>query len=454
MEASSKMDIHEFRVFMTMLTMVLPEDEDFTEYEIKTKDIIKLFSLGDDGRYYHAIRDAAARLFSKSVILVERKDDGQDYKVSIHLLDETSEPIKESEQNRIRVKFNPKLKPYLLQLKREYLTIDVRNVENLQSPSSLKLYIVLKHQYNLGNKKVSYTVARLKDILAIESHEYPLYGNFKQKVINKGMKDLDKHTDLNITKLEEIKSGRAVQTIVFHLEGKILTPVVPVKSRKSPMRSRDQDDSVDLGLGSDAPPFDEYEIEEADAPVENRAVKEILEPIKEFVSEETVQTWIEAYPIEQIHKGVSYSLRQMKKGKIRNAGAYIQKMVATPNLLDSEQLVWDKEQKKDKNKKLEVKKANEIDSEIETLRKQAHEQALELFYKLISEKEEALPAVIGKLKQGLFGSYYKDRLSLEQNLADPALSGILLEIAKKTYPDSFAPIAEITKRILQLEKKS
>ena len=44
-EASSKMDIHEFRVFMTMLTIVLPEDNDFAEYELRTKDIIRLFSL-------------------------------------------------------------------------------------------------------------------------------------------------------------------------------------------------------------------------------------------------------------------------------------------------------------------------------------------------------------------------------------------------------------------------
>jgi hypothetical protein len=34
----------------------LPDDEDFVEYEIRTQDIIKLYSLSDDGRYYEAIR--------------------------------------------------------------------------------------------------------------------------------------------------------------------------------------------------------------------------------------------------------------------------------------------------------------------------------------------------------------------------------------------------------------
>jgi plasmid replication initiation protein len=64
------------------------------------------------------------------------------YRTTIHLIDETSEPVKESEQNRIRLKFNPKLKPYLLQLQKEYLTIDVRNIASIQSPNSVKLYLI------------------------------------------------------------------------------------------------------------------------------------------------------------------------------------------------------------------------------------------------------------------------------------------------------------------------
>lgn len=211
------MDIHEFRVFMALLTMVLPDDDDFIEYELRTQDILKLYSLNDDGRYYEAIRDASERLFNKKFVIYETKEDGEIYKTTIHLIDETSEPVKESEQSRIRLKFNPKLKPYLLQLQREYLTIDVRNIAKITSPNSVKLYVILKHQYNLGNRKVKYTIARLKEILVISEDEYPLYGNFKQKIIHKGMKDLEKHTDLMVVKLEEEKAGRAVDSVIFFL---------------------------------------------------------------------------------------------------------------------------------------------------------------------------------------------------------------------------------------------
>lgn len=453
-EASSKMDIHELRVFMTMLTMVLPEDQDFAEYELKTKDIIKLFSLGDDGRYYHAIRDAAARLFNKSFVLVERKDDGKDYKVTIHLLDETSEPIDEAEQNRIRVKFNPKLKPYLLQLKREYLTIDVRNVANLQSPHSLKLYIVLKHQFNLGNKKVSYTIDRLKEILALEEHEYPLYGNFKQKVIKKGIKDLDKYTDLKIAKIEEIKSGRAVQSVIFHLEGKISTEIIsPLKVSKSSPKSHMEKrvGGSEAVLGSLE--YDDFEPVDDNASHLDGTVADLLVSVRKYAAAETIQKWVDQYPIEQIQKGVVYALRQIKKGKVRNPGAYLQKMVATDNLIDSEQLDWDKEHKKKKISDLEAVKVNDRHLALDVLKSEAHELSLRIFLKLVEDKEDALATIVGKLKQGLFGTYFNDSLSLHQNLANPALSGIMVDIAKQVYPDSFVTTKEINESIRQLENE-
>lgn len=446
------MDIHELRVFMTMLTMVLPDDQDFAEYELRTKDIIKLFALGDDGRYYHAIRDAAARLFNKSFVLVERKDDGKDYKVTIHLLDETSEPIDEAEQNRIRVKFNPKLRPYLLQLKREYLTIDVRNVANLQSPHSLKLYIVLKHQFNLGNKKVSYTIDRLKEILALEENEYPLYGNFKQKVIKKGIKDLDKYTDLKIAKIEEIKSGRAVQSVIFHLEGKISTEIItPSRGSKSSPKGHVEKKTGNPDAVSEALQFDDYEPLDDNASHLDGSVIDILASVQNYAAEETVQKWIDQYPIVQIQKGVSYALQQIKKGKVRNPGAYLQKMVATEILIDSQQLDWDKEHKKKKKSDPETVKVNDRHLALDALRSEAHELSLRIFHKLVEEKEDALATIVGKLKQGLFGTYYKDSLSLHQNLANPALSGIMVDIAKQAYPNSFVTTNEINESIKQLE---
>jgi plasmid replication initiation protein len=95
-----------------------------------------------------------------------------------------------------------------LELQREYLTIDIRNIANVQSPTSVKMYLILKHQFNLGNRRARYSVARLREILAIQDNEYPMYGNFKQKILQKTINDFEKYTDLVVTQLEEEKVGR------------------------------------------------------------------------------------------------------------------------------------------------------------------------------------------------------------------------------------------------------
>ena len=356
------------------------------------------------------------------------------------MLDETSEPLDEAEQNRIRVKFNPKLKPYLLQLKKEYLTIDVRNVANLQSPHSLKLYMVLKHQFNLGNRKVSYTISRLKEILALEAHEYSLYGNFKQKIIKKGIKDLEKHTDLKICKLEEIKSGRAVEMVVFHLEG-----MSSVKTKKS-YKDRGSDEV------SAESKFDDYELDPKTNPLISNAAAKIHNLVSQHISQDTVQKWIDQYPIEQIENGISYGLKQIKKGKVKNPGAYLQKIVATVEIVDSEET--NRIGKQIGVRKLTNQKDDQLSVDIDTLRRQSFEKSLSDFHSLIQERGEALGTVLGKLRQGMFGNYYKDKLSLAQNLANPSLSALLVDIARNSYPEYFGDDLYLEEQIRALERNN
>jgi plasmid replication initiation protein len=453
-EATSKMDIQEFRVFMTMLTLVLPEDVDFVEYEIRTTDIIRLFSLKKAGRLYESLRDAAERLFNKKFVILEKKEDGEIYKTTLHIIDETSEPIRESEQNRIRVRFNPKLKPYLLQLKKEYLTVDIRNITDIQSPYSIKLYFILKHQYNLGNRVVKYDVQRLREILAIEENEYPLYGNFKQRIIKKGISDLAEYTDLQITHFEEIKSGKSVETVGFHLDSKEAAFLTTGNATKKGRRkSKEAPLKIEKAETTDQE-FDVFEYAES-APGISEAhpdFKKILDKVKMHVSEATVKSWFSNYPPDQIMKGVAYALDKIQKGKVKNSGAYLQKMVSMESLTVGEPKAKTLVRTKNQQNSATPANSRDVAKQIELLRMEAHQRYVDLFEQLVEREVEAGENIIGKLRQGLFGNYYKSHLSLHENLADPAVSGILVNIARELYPEAFISISPLESEISALEK--
>lgn len=334
-EATTKMDISEFRLFATVLTMILPDDEDFTEYEIRIPDIIKLFDLNRNGKYYEAFKDAALRLMDRKFVVYEKKEDGKEYKTTIPLSIQTSEPVLVGEQNRIRLQFHPKLKPYLLDLQREYLTVDIRNITEIQSHYSVKLYFVLKHQQRLGNKKVRYEVSRLRQILAIEEHEYPLYGSFKQKVFQKGIDDINKYTDLEITKIEEHKQVRSVVAITFHLAPKErqLEIKIPKPQRQVLKSSGGKVIVTNSAEAQNLPDDSVVEI----LPKQNKLFEEVYKQVEQYnVSKTTVYAWINEFPKEQIILGINYVFEKIRVGeKIQNIGGYINQMVRMTALYDS-----------------------------------------------------------------------------------------------------------------------
>jgi plasmid replication initiation protein/putative sterol carrier protein len=401
-EATSKMDISEFRLFATTLTMILPDDEEFTEYEIRIPDIIKLFDLNRNGKYYEAFRDAALRLMDRKFVVFEKKEDGKEYKTTIPLSIQTSEPVMVGEQNRIRLQFHPKLKPYLLDLQREYLTVDIRNIAEIQSHYSVKLYFVLKHQQRLGNKKVKYEVSRLRQILAIEDHEYPLYGSFKQKVFQKGIDDINKHTDLKVTKIEEHKLVRSVVAITFHIEPK--TRQVEIQN-PTPQRQvlKSSGGKVVVTNGIEL----QKQIEETEVevlPNQKDLVEAIYKKVKEYqVTKNSIYAWLNEFPAEQVFLGIEYVLDKVKAGeKIQNIGGYINQMVRTPTLFE---LAKEEQAKKEINRR---KAQNEEQSknqviEIEKLKNQLSNEytdAKNTFYtQMVHENESLYNDILNFLNQ-------------------------------------------------------
>lgn len=106
------------------------------------------------------------------------------------------------------------MKPHLLQLQTQFLMYDIKNILRLQSSFSIRIYELLKQYERIGKRK--FTIEELKEILDI-SDKYPLYANFKQRVIIKAQEDLSEFTDIRFT-FEEEKKGKAVYAINFFIE--------------------------------------------------------------------------------------------------------------------------------------------------------------------------------------------------------------------------------------------
>ena len=114
---------------------------------------------------------------------------------------------------KIEIAFDPRLKPYLLQLKREFTSYKLKHVLELKSSYSIRIYEILKKWQTIG--KIEIQLEDLRKMLGV-TDKYLEYHNFKKRVLNKAKTEINEKTDLSFD-FEEVKTGRMVTGIKFFI---------------------------------------------------------------------------------------------------------------------------------------------------------------------------------------------------------------------------------------------
>jgi plasmid replication initiation protein len=438
-EARYKFDIWETRLFTKMLTMIHKDDEEFKEYKIYLKDIIKEFELSKNKEAYELLRSGGRKLMKKTFLIPYETKDGQkrlfETPVFTSLDSAVTDGIRGTGDDLyIEVTFHPKLKPYLLQLKSQFTMYDVRNILSLPSNYSIRIYELLKQYESIGRRK--FAVQELKEILGVE-HEYPLYANFKQRVIKKAQKDLDENTDIRFT-FEELKRSRAVTDIVFSIQTNSLA------RRKSLIPKAEEISPSVL----ETPIIDIKQLSP-----EEVLFEEITRLVKGQVKETLVRQWIKDIPADQIRRGVRYTLQQLKSGaKIESVSGYMNRMVNQTSLFDA------KVEERDRKDALKAKERESADRKTELMNQytelqmqraaRIQEIVLQLFaidpamkQEVIEETRIATPEE-SENAEALFDSYYTKAAAFRASVNNKVMS---------LLPDEFLELSGFDKKIQQVK---
>lgn len=202
-EASYKLTLNEQKIIMLLASSISMEDEEFKSYKFKVKDFINLTGNVGQGKYTE-IKEIAKRLMQKVFeIRMGNK----------HILVSWLSSVTYHEgEGVIELRFDPWLKPFLLQLQSHFTKYMLRNVSRLKSSYSIRIYELCKQYENIGYRV--FEIEKLRYILGIEPEQYPKYANFKQRVILQAQSELKDYTDIWFDFIE-IKKGRKVDQIRF-----------------------------------------------------------------------------------------------------------------------------------------------------------------------------------------------------------------------------------------------
>lgn len=206
-EASYRLGLVEAKVILKLASLIKKDEVILKDYHVSAKELMHEINLGE--RHYDELKKATVGLVSKTATIQE--SDGE---LQISFLASAKHYNKGMKKGMIRFRFDPALKPYLLQLKEKFTAFRLENTLNLRSIYSIRVYELLK-QYE-GIKKRKIDLQEFREILGIKETEYKLYSNFKSRVILSAQRELQKKTDISF-EFEEIKTGRSVTSILFKI---------------------------------------------------------------------------------------------------------------------------------------------------------------------------------------------------------------------------------------------
>lgn len=210
--------LQEQRIILMLLSQIKPEDEDFKGYRITVSDFAKM--IGTSSKSIYEDMERITRSLRSREIGIRK---GKNFFYTGWL---SSVEYKHG-SGYVELCFDPKLKPYLLQLKAHFTQYRLENVLHFKSVYAIRLYEILKKDAFKGkvilrNRKkcfhVEYKYIFLREIFGIPEKEYAKFADFKRKIIIPAISQISEKTDLNIYDVIYGKTGRAVTRITLEVE--------------------------------------------------------------------------------------------------------------------------------------------------------------------------------------------------------------------------------------------
>ena len=209
--ASYKLSAEEQKLVCYVISKIKPTDKPFQKYTISALDFAEVCGI-DKRNVYRDFKNIIDGLQEKSR-WIQIGDDVTKFSVF-------NEPTYNERQGSISVILNSRLQKHLLNLVEmggNYTQYELWNVLSLKSKFSIRLYELFR-SYAYQSKK-EFDLDKLRGLLCVEN--YTLYADFKRRVLDKAIDEINRYTDLNVS-FKAVSKGREhkVVAIVFYINRK------------------------------------------------------------------------------------------------------------------------------------------------------------------------------------------------------------------------------------------
>ena len=179
-----------------------------TPIEIKVSDYIEQFK-ANGNNVYKIIKDATVTLKRREFSYLDRYKGLDGYSTVNWVNKATYLP----NEGMVVLYFSKEVVELTNMLSEQFTRYYLHQVSKFKSKYSIRLYEILVKWISVG-KTEKYETASLRSKLGVGEDEYTTMSNFKTNVLNKALKEINDHSNLNV-KCEQYKNGRVVAGFQF-----------------------------------------------------------------------------------------------------------------------------------------------------------------------------------------------------------------------------------------------
>ena len=233
-EASYNLDLVEQRLILLAIIEARESGKGINAHDplsIHAESYINQFGVHRNGAY-QALKNASKDLFVRQFSFQEKRSRG--------LANVTSRWVSEiayiEDAACVELIFAPAIIPLITRLEEHFTSYELEQVSKLNSGYAIRLYELIIAWRSTGKTPViSYEDLRKK--LGVLDHEYKVKADFKKRVLDSSLKQINEHTDITV-KHEQHKTGREITGFSFRFKQK----PQPKNTKKLPQRDPNTED--------------------------------------------------------------------------------------------------------------------------------------------------------------------------------------------------------------------
>ena len=182
--------------------------------EVHAESYINQFNVARQTAY-QALKDACKDLFARQFSYQEINKRGN---VENVLSRWVSEIRYIDDEATVKLIFAPAIVPLITRLEVQFTKYELQQISNLSSAYAVRLYELLIAWRSTGQTPVI-ELTEFRNKIGILDDEYTRMGNFKDRVLNLAIAQINEHTDITV-KYEQHKKGRNISGFSFSFKQK------------------------------------------------------------------------------------------------------------------------------------------------------------------------------------------------------------------------------------------